>query len=220
MYKDWLKQLPAQVAVCPIQLPGRSTRFHEPPYHELHALIPDIAEAIRPLLDRPFVFMGHSMGALISFELARYVRKLYALEPVHLLMAGFHAPHMPDPGPIIHHLPDPEFMAELTKLNGTPKELIEHAELMELMLPMLKADFTLAEQYVYQQGEPFTCPITAFGGWQDPDISVKEIQGWKEQTTGAFRAYMLEGDHFFIHSQEKDVLRIIRAILEDLLRKY
>ncbi|MBA4494618.1 thioesterase II family protein [Paenactinomyces guangxiensis] len=218
MYKDWYKYMPAQVAVCPIQLPGRSNRFKEPCYTDLSALIPALAEAIRPYLDRPFTFFGHSMGALISFELARYIRKVYNLLPIHMFVAGYHAPQLPDPGAPIFHLPDNEFLSELEKMNGTPKELLEHKELMEIMLPLFRADFKLADTYTYRQDEPLACSITAFGGSQDPEVSIKHIQAWKEQTVSSFQVHILEGDHFFIHSQQDKILSIVSGFLSDLLK--
>lgn len=219
LYKDWADHLPEQIQVCPIQLPGRGNRFHEAAYTDLSTLLPDLAKEMRPFLDQPFVFFGHSMGALISFELTRYLRDKYDQLPCHLIVSGFHAPHLPDPGKPINHLPDDQFLAELEKMNGTPKELIQNRELMELLLPLLRSDFALCEGYRYTPGKPLGCPITALGGIRDPEADQFHIKAWSEQTSALFQAHMLEGDHFFIHSDREIVLAIVNDILQLELRK-
>ncbi|ASJ53772.1 putative thioesterase [Brevibacillus formosus] len=220
IYRDWQKKLPVQIGVCPVQLPGRSNRFLEPCYTDLSEMIRDLAEALLPYLNRPFAFFGHSMGTLVSFELARYLRKHYNLKPQHLFASGYHAPHLPDPGEAIHHLPDQEFLEGVRTMNGTPKEIFEDKEILDMLLPTLRADFTICETYRYQDEEPLEFGLTAIGGWQDPDFSVAHLEAWGDHTNAAFQTYILEGDHFFIHSQQDQVLTIVGSTLQNYLTGY
>ncbi|MGZ0049503.1 thioesterase II family protein [Brevibacillus gelatini] len=220
IYRDWQKKLPVQIGVCPVQLPGRSNRFTEPFHTDLSVLIRELAEALLPYLNRPFALFGHSMGALLSFELARYLRKHYGIKPLHLFAAGHHAPHLPDPGEAIHHLPDPEFLQGLRTLNGTPQELFDQAEneeILQMLLPMLRADFTICETYQYEDEEPLECGLTAIGGRQDPDVTVEHMEAWKKHTRASFHMHMLQGDHFFIHSEQKELLSIVESTLQSYL---
>ena len=212
-FQAWQQQLPDDIEVWPVQLPGRGIRYTEESFTELDALIDALSEAIHPYLDRPFFLFGHSMGALVSFELARYMQQQWNIEPDHLFVSGFHAPHLPDPNPPIYHLPDDEFLNEVIAMNGMPQELLTNREWLEAFLPFLRADFTLCERYRYREGRPLTCPLTAFGGEKDPEAQREHLEPWAEQTTGPFQLHILPGDHFFIHHQEAALLRTIAQIL-------
>lgn len=166
-----------------------------------------------PLLDKPFAIFGHSMGALIAYETVRTLRKLHGPMPVHLLVSGCFAPQLPDPC-YIHHLPQEEFVRELRRLNGMPKEILENQELMELVLPSLRADFTATETYVYNDEPPLSCSISVLGGWRDPLTTRESLEAWRIHTTGYFSMRMLPGDHFFIHSMQRLLLDLIVSELQ------
>jgi medium-chain acyl-[acyl-carrier-protein] hydrolase len=209
IYRTWWQSLPPLVEVRPVQLPGRENRLSEPPFTRVEPLVQAVAEALLPHLNLPFAFFGHSMGAVIAFELARKLRAVINLEPLHLFVAGRIAPHLIDLEPPTYNLPDPELIEELRRLNGTPREALEHPELMHLMLPLLRADFQLVQTYAYVDGAPLDCPVTAFGGLQDPEVSREELAAWREHTTGAFSLRMFEGDHFFLQAAQTQILQII-----------
>jgi medium-chain acyl-[acyl-carrier-protein] hydrolase len=149
------------------------------------------------------------MGGLVSFELARLLRKNYGKSPVHLFVSGHRAPQVPDPDPPIHALPELEFLEELRRLNGTPEVVLENTELMQLLLPALRADFAVIETYAYKPESPLDCPITAFGGLQDPKVSYDDLKVWQEQTNAAFSLHMLPGDHFFLQSAQPLLLQLL-----------
>lgn len=212
VFQSWPAGLPCGVEVCCLNLPGRGRRIAEAPFSELGPLIDEASRAVFPLLDKPFALFGHSMGALISFEMARTLRRQAGALPVHLFVSGCFAPHLPDPHPM-HHLPQKEFLAELRSLNGVPQEVLENDELMELVLPALRADFTATETYVHISEAPLSCPITAFSGAHDPLTTRELVQEWRVHTSSGFSFRMLPGDHFFLVSQHQLLLSIISSEL-------
>jgi len=212
IFRTWSDGLPADVEVCPVQLPGRGTRLMERPFTQLSPLIEALAQALVPFLDKPFAFFAHSLGALVSFELARRVRRQYGVHPLRLFVSAGRAPQIPHRGPRIHTLPDKEFLMELRRLNGTPSELLGHEELMEIMLPVLRADFALYETYLYSTEPPLNCPITAFGGLQDHRVSDSDLEAWSAQTSVSFSKRMFPGDHFFL--KQPLLLRVLSQELQ------
>lgn len=218
IYRGWGQLLPPGVDVWPVQLPGRGSRYRERPYTGFDALVSDVAEAIRPFADAPFCLFGHSLGALVSFELAHRLREDYDAEPLHLFVSGCRGPQFPRGGPTnIHHLPDDEFIAQLRELNGTPREVLDNPDLIQVMMETLRADFKLAETYQCSTDSKLSCPITALGGSEDDAAPQDGIEGWREQTTGPFDLWMLPGDHFFLHTAEPMVLNILSQQLKRLL---
>lgn len=217
-YRGWAGSLPGDVEVCPVQLPGRESRLREAPFETPGPLIQAIADALQPYLrDLPFVFFGHSMGAMISFELARELRRRGQTPPLHLFVSGRRAPQVPDTEEPIHALPEPQFIERLRELNGTPEEVLQHAELMKLLIPVLRADFSVNETYAYTEEEPLDMGISCFGGLGDKEVSRDDCAVWKEQTRGRFRLRMLPGDHFFVHSAKDMILESVARDLAEVL---
>jgi medium-chain acyl-[acyl-carrier-protein] hydrolase len=217
VYREWTRYLPASVEVVPIEYPGRGGRLSEPPFNVLSKLLQALHPEIVPLLDVPFAFFGHSMGASIAFELCRILRKQDGMLPRRLFVSGRRAAQVPDNDPLTYDLPRDEFLAEVRRLNGTPPEVLEHEELMELMMPLLRADFQLVQTYEYLPERPLDCPITAYGGLGDLDVPRDSIQGWKMQTSGDFRLRMLPGDHFFLKSSQDLLLDSVAAEIDLIL---
>jgi len=215
LYRGWANPIPSTVEVVPVELPGRGKRLTEPPLRSLPALIEELTPILLPLLDLKFALFGHSMGAMIAFELARELRRRNAPQPEHLFVAGRPAPQIPDEYPATYNLPDDEFKAAMQRLNGTPAEVLEHSELMDLMLPLLRADFELVQTYQYLDDAPLSCPITAYGGLQDEDVTREQLLAWQEQTRARFSLHMLPGDHFFLRSANRLLLELLA---KDLFR--
>jgi medium-chain acyl-[acyl-carrier-protein] hydrolase len=217
IFRSWAERLPDAVEVCPVQLPGREGRLGEAPFTRLAPLIQTLALVLQPYLDMPFAFFGHSMGALVSFELARLLQKQASQSPQYLLVSAYGAPQLPGTAPSIYHLPDAAFLEEIRRLEGTPEQILQNPELMQLLMPTLRADFELCGTYNYMHGEPLDCPISAFGGIQDAAISRKELEAWRAQTRRAFQLRMFFGNHFFIHSAQQSLLQAITQDLSQLL---
>ncbi|MDX2229704.1 MAG: alpha/beta fold hydrolase [Leptolyngbyaceae cyanobacterium bins.349] len=204
--------LPAWIEMWAIQLPGRSDRFKEAPIYQLSSLVQLLFPHLQPHLDRPFAFWGHSMGALLSFEVARTLRTERHISPCHLFVSGRRAPHLPDRLPHLHTLADQEFLAELHRFNGTPSKVLNHPELMQLLLPCLRADFSICGTYVYVDQAPLECWIAAFAGTQDSSEPPELLEGWRLQTRSQFSLQVLPGDHFFPFTSP-ELLRTIVTML-------
>jgi medium-chain acyl-[acyl-carrier-protein] hydrolase len=211
-FRSWQQILPDTIEVCPVQLPGRGARIIEPPCTEINKLIRLAGEALAPHLDKPFAFFGHSMGALIGFELAYHLLREYNAQPIHLFVSGRCSPQTMSK-PV-----DPELDSTLQEMlrsnNGTPDEALENPELMELVLPVLRADMALCRSHDYTPQPPFDFPITAFGGLDDHGVPRHAIEGWREHTTGPFALRMLPGDHFFLNRSSR--LPLLEAISKEL----
>lgn len=212
-FRDWTAQLPSFIEVCPIELPGRGSRFQEPPYTRLTPLIQDLTQALLPHLNIPFAFFGHSMGALVSFELTQFLSQTYKLTPVCLAVAGRPAPHLSNRSNPIHTLPDSEFLEKIRDLNGTPEPVLANAELMQILLPTLRADFAVIETCAYTPQPLLSCAIATFGGLHDPKVSCADLEAWREHTCSTFLLHLFPGDHFFIHSAQSQLLSVLEKIL-------
>ncbi len=216
VFRTWAESLPKNIEICPVELPGRGIQMKSSPFTRMEALVNAIAPIFLPYLDKPFAFFGHSMGGLVSFELARHLRKEYAKKPIRLFVSASRAPQIPSPKPPIHALPEAEFFQELRRLNGTPASVLENTELMQILAPILRADFAVLETYVYTQKPSFEFPITAFGGLEDQEVTLQELGGWREQTQNSFQLQLFSGDHFFIHSAQSLLLENLAKYLKTI----
>lgn len=212
-FERWVDVLPNTVEICPIELPGRRRRFREPLYKRLDLLITDLSLAIVPYLDKPFIFFGHSMGGLVSFELTRLLREKYNVSPVHLLISARSATQLPPSKPPIHNLDDEAFKQEVIRLGGTPQALLDNKEMLDLIIKTLKADFEVIETHTYQPETPLNIPLTVFGGANDLEVTPEELAAWEEQTSANFSLKMFEGGHFFIEEQRSLLLNLVSNIL-------
>lgn len=199
IYRHWGQKLPDGVEVYSVELPGHGSRLTELPLTNLNLIVTTLAEMMQPLLDKPLACFGHSLGGLLAFEVIQHLRRTQQVVPQHLWVAAARAPHLPNEKPMIHALPDADFVTEIRRYNGTPAEILNNSEFMSLLLPALRADFALLETYRYQPCVPLPCPITAFWGDADTTISPEAIAAWKQQTNQTFRLQRFPGDHFFVH---------------------
>jgi len=212
-FRDWADHLPPEVEVCAVQLPGRESRFKERPYTRLVDLVHDLAGALTTDSTLPYAFFGHSMGALVAFELAHELRRRNQLGPELLMVSGCPGPRLRDPDPPIHDLPEPDFLQELRNLNGTPEPVLANQELLQLLIPLLRADFEACETYEYVPAKPLACPIVAFGGTEDPDLSHEDIAAWSYETAGSFTQRMFPGDHFYLLDRPAALMRQVSTHL-------
>jgi medium-chain acyl-[acyl-carrier-protein] hydrolase len=208
VFRNWFNFFPSEIDICPIQYPGREQRMNESQFTSLPPLVDTLAEALLPELDIPFAFFGHSLGALISFELARLLQKK-GITPINLFLSSYRAPTIQDKEAPSYLLPDCEFVEKLYKNNGTPASVLENRELMNLLLPTIRGDFSISETYVYLPSVPLNCPISAFGGIEDPDVKYDDLKLWQEQTINSFSVCMFPGDHFYIRNNPGSIINLI-----------
>ena len=212
-YFSWSKYLPADIELCPIRLPGRESRLKERPFSSLDPLVDELASALLPYLNKPFAIFGHSMGALISFELLKRLEGRYSSASTHLFVSSRRAAHLPDPDPPVHQLKDSDLVAAVqSRYNGIPQVVLQNEDLLQLLLPMLRADFTLLGTYQYQGGK-LACPITAFGGQQDSQVTQADLAAWRGLTSSSFRLRIFQGGHFYLQNAQSALLQ---AIVSDL----
>jgi medium-chain acyl-[acyl-carrier-protein] hydrolase len=214
-YRSWREPLAsAGVAVCPVQLPGRENRFREAPYRRLEPLVDALVPALAPHLYAPFALFGHSMGALVAFEVTRALRSRGLPTPFELHVSGRIAPQLTDPRGRLHDLPDAELVARLRALGGVPPAVLDDADLMRLGLRVLRADLAVNETYRYVREAPLDVTITAWAGAADPKVDEHEVRAWAQETRTAFRARTLAGGHFFIVTARSVLLRQLVADLQ------
>jgi len=159
------------------------------------------------------------MGALVSFELACRLRSQGTVGPLHMIVSGHRAPHLPDRHPPVHDLPDQEILARVRSLGGTPEEALQNSELMDMYLPLLRADFAVCETYVYEHREPLTCSVTALGGTTDSYVSRQDLSAWRSHTRSSFSLHMFPGSHFFLQAVQGLVLRVLAQDIRQVLRQ-
>ena len=218
VFRPWQRHFSSEVSLWLAHLPGRGKRIAEPRFNCLKELVEVLAGAIVPILWENYGFWGHSMGALISFELARELRRRSHALPRALFVSGHRAPQVPALAPPAFNLPEEDFISELKRLNGTPRELLEDPEALKLFLPTLRADFQTTETYAYQPEDPLACAIYAYGGLEDRDVPAGSLRAWRHQTSGKFTARMFRGDHFFIHSSSANLIHVLsRDVQEEFL---
>jgi medium-chain acyl-[acyl-carrier-protein] hydrolase len=196
-FAGWTAELPSTVELRPVRLPGRLDRLHEPPFTSMAPLVETLADELEPTLTSPFAMFGHSMGALVAYELARELRRRGARRPAGLFVASCGAPHLPRRAPPLRALPDDRFISELRRLDGIPEELARSDELLELVLPALRADIVLCEEYAWAPEPPLDVPISVFGGASDPRVLADDLTAWHDHTEAAFVQRTVAGNHFF-----------------------
>lgn len=215
VFRAWCDELPKKVEVVSIRLPGRENRIDESPLGSLDCLVEALYENIISLLDKPYAFFGHSNGALICYKLAlRLQRSRFSGVPKLLILSAKCPPHVMSKKENLSLLPDDEFLAKLSELNGTPKELLENREMMDLLLPMLRADFSLGENLDFEPDVILKCPATVFYSRED-NISFQKITAWQDLFSEKISFHEFSGGHFFIHEQRAQLL----AVLSEELNK-
>lgn len=197
-YLSWKKQFCNEVELVLVQPPGRGSRIQEKAHECMQGYINELLMHQNYMTSAPYILFGHSLGARVVFELASQFTAKGLPSPISLIASGSRAPHINNRKAHTFDLPDEVFIEEIAKLNGTPNEIIENKEMMSLLLPLLRADFKIAETYLAKKlSLPF--PIIVFSGDSDPSINYEEIEAWRELSKFDVEINILKGDHFFIN---------------------
>ena len=217
MFREWRDILPGQVDVLGVRYPGRETLMRQPPLRDMQELVASLQVALEPLFDRPFAFFGHSMGSWVAFELARGLARAKQSEPSILFVSARRAPHVAERHPPIGELEDQALIeAVQERYGGIPDAVLAEPELLALVLPALRADLQLLEAYQFSADQPLSCPIQAYGGERDSQVTREDIRAWGEHTSGPFGQLSFSGSHFFLNEPAGPRLRasIAQAILQ------
>ncbi|WP_406728668.1 alpha/beta fold hydrolase [Streptomyces sp. GD-15H] len=219
VFRGWGADLPEDVEAFGVQPPGREDRFHEPPFTSVDALLDALLLDLLPYLDRPFAFFGHSMGALICWEAAQRLRSMRAPSPVRIIVSGCRAPHRhKSHAPADLDLSEAGLIDKLRRLNGTPEELLHSADFRRFLLPTFRADVQLFATYAHRAEHSLNCPVTAFGGIEDPRVREDQIRAWGDLTTGPCDVRMFPGGHLFLNETRASVVRAVARALTDAPR--
>jgi surfactin synthase thioesterase subunit len=216
-FQQWQAHCDPTIQVCPLQLPGRGIRFGEAPYDNWSGLIADLGQMLCAQGPLPFAFFGHSFGALVAFELTRYCQQHKFTMPQRLIVSGSAAPQNRGVNCDLADLDDEALINTLIAYKGTPPEVLEHRELMELILPTVRADFNLVSAYQYRPNQLLDIPIAVFAGRQDTDIKVEQVNDWRAETCGPVNITWYDGDHFFINSEWTKVVSDVNRELLTML---
>lgn len=216
IYQSWPEYLPEFVELIAIEPPGRGRRMQEPAFDSMKALVQELSGALRSQIERPYVVLGHSMGSRIGLNtLCELDRAGYPL-PLHFIASGSAPPHITKKRKKIHMLSDDELIKELQSYNATPDEVLNNKELMEIYLPLLRADFAVAEEELIPNLPPLNCNATVFGGINDSRVSEGDCFAWQEYFSPPIEVSIFEGGHFFIDSARNEVMRKVSKIINTL----
>lgn len=214
VYRQWGLGLPSTVEVAAVQLPGRADRLKEPPVADIPSLVDALVSNLAPHFEGRFAFFGHSMGAVLAHELAHALRDRGLPLPCHLILSGRRAPTAPNPFPPLSHLPDGVFVTEINRrYGGIAPEILQHQDVLDLLLPCLRADIAALEGFVLPLRPPLDIPIAAFGGDNDSQTPVKALEPWRLETTAGFDVRVFPGGHFYMDPLREKVLAEVQAIL-------
>ncbi len=214
-FTDWAELLPDNIELCIVQLPGRETRLREPLLSDMKQLADILVEELHPFMDRPFAFFGHSMGAMVCYEVARRLNNKGDALPYQLMLSARAAPQLQDLSEALRFLDNDAFIARLHDLYGAvPEAIRQSAELQQVFLPILRADVTLLETHPHDAGEPLSCPVTVMGGSNDPAISAAMLAGWQQLCSEKFSQHEFAGGHFYLHAQRE---KVVALVVEKLL---
>lgn len=204
LFREWQNDVPPGTEVLAVALPGREGRIAEKPVTQLHTLV-DMLVKVLPT-DLPFAFFGHSLGAIVGFELARQLHERRMPVPQHLFISASSAPHLCRRSISRAQLGDAELLRLLEGFGGTPREVLEHPELRAMVLATLRADFNLIDEYSVPDGYTARLPITAYGGTVDHNVSFDRIMAWDRWGTDDFSFHPFEGDHFYLIRQRRPLI--------------
>jgi medium-chain acyl-[acyl-carrier-protein] hydrolase len=213
-WNAWTAPLAGAAEIAGLRPPGRESRLREPPLRRGEPIVADLLPRLEPHLSRPYALAGHSLGALLAFELARAIRARGWPAPTALVVTGARAPDQPRREPDLHGLPDAEFLTELERrYQGIPPAVRAEPELLALLLPVMRADLEVFETYSHAPGPPLEVPILALGGRSDPHVAPAELEAWRTHTAAAFAAELFPGGHFFVQSELPAVAARVRRFL-------
>ncbi|WP_143870278.1 thioesterase II family protein [Catenovulum sediminis] len=218
IFHPWRALLKDNIDLALVQLPGRGARFSEPAINDIELLSEQLFAAIRPHFSKPYFIFGHSMGGMLAYELVKRIEQAHLPMPQQLILSATRPPQVAYQDKT-YHLPQAEFVEKLKTLNGTPDEILQNKELMALLLPMLKADFELAENFYQPNPTKIHCPTHVLCGTQDTRVPKKMLSKWSEVIAANCQFSEIPGGHLFLETATEALLRVINTELQAQLEK-
>ena len=218
IYPNWGKLLSDDIEIIAAQPPGRSLRLGEDAHTDMADIIDEFMESAELFDNKPYIFFGHSLGSRIAFALELRIQSKNLPLPLHIIASGSCAPHLPFDGKITYNLPCDEFKGRLKDLNGTPKEILQNQDFMNMLIPLLRADFKIAETYQSEK-IAINCPMTILGGTEDTDISLEKLHAWGELSIFPVNISVITGDHFFINTNTAAVIDEVSKVGDSVLKQ-
>ncbi|MFI9833539.1 thioesterase II family protein [Streptomyces sp. NPDC051913] len=208
-YGAW--RLPADLAaeVWAVQFPGREDRAGETPLRSIASMVDALRVAAEPLLDRPFAFFGHSMGALLAFELARTLRAAGRPAPARLFLSGMRAPDLPSWRPAASVLDDEALLRRLNEIAGPSASALRDRDVLLWLAPAMRADFAACEGYRYRRQSPLSVPTRLLTARDDAEVRVDEVAAWRRHCAAAAPVRVFEGGHLYLLDRRAEVLALI-----------
>lgn len=212
-FRNWGASLSPHLQVIPVQLPGREQRFTEIAFDDLNLLVECLYEVLSPYLDVPYAFFGHSMGALIAFELAHFCMAKNTRLPEKLFLSSYRAP-------VVRHDPyrdltDEKIFKRISRLNGIPQDVLDNEEFKNLFMPLFRADYRLCRSYRYQERAQLPCSMKVYAGTSDV-VPLNDLMAWRHKTSGNFNSELFHGNHFYLKESQKELLSDIQQELKGL----
>jgi medium-chain acyl-[acyl-carrier-protein] hydrolase len=222
-FHPWCRSLRPHIEVFAAQLPGRESRLREAPLRTLHEIVEPLTAAVAAVADRPLVVFGHSLGAVLAYEVVHRLSRGSHIDAAALIVSGRPAPHLPSRAPRLAHLPPREIVFRIAKMYGNiPEALLQEPEFVTMLGRVLQSDLEVLEQYHRLDAEPLSCAIAAYGGDDDDLVSRSELESWREHARGSFRCVQMPGDHFYFKTPagQHSLLAEVRECCEAAARAY
>lgn len=213
-FHSWAAAAPPGVEVVALQYPGRGRLTNMSPCTNLADILDEVSATLRSFVDVPYYFFGHSMGATVSYELARRLQAASGSTPRALFLSARAAPNSGRPRNSWHLLPEDAFLQRVLAFGGMRPEILQSPEMLKFVLAIVRADLTALDTWTYEEGQPLKNPIVALGGDRDPDVNVHDLEGWRAHTSGHFERHIMSGGHFYIQDHLTQIMKIIGRVIE------
>ncbi|MDQ0175270.1 thioesterase II family protein [Bacillus chungangensis] len=217
VYSKWKKLINPLIELKEIELPGRGYKMKEPLLDNMPEMVENIFKEMKNEIKPPYALFGHSMGALITYELYKKLKKAGYPAPVHMFISGKKSPQVAIKDLKLYHLPEDEFIDHILKYNGTNESVFKNKELASLFIPILRADFKIVETYKFDHTDDrLDCDISVFGGTEDRTVDWDDLLQWQEVAKKKCNFYSFKGGHFFINEHTEEVVNQINRIINNI----
>ncbi|MDH5231846.1 MAG: thioesterase domain-containing protein [Gammaproteobacteria bacterium] len=220
IFDSWRDQIDSHIELLAYELPGRGSRFCEPAFYSLEHILEELTFEVEKYLDKPIALFGHSNGSLIAYELAYILQTRFNKVCDHVFLSARKSASIAHKGKHLHSLNDESLISELRTLGGTPEEVLNNADLLSIILPIIRADFSISETYCFKNRLELHSNYSLFRGSEDHHVNIEQLIRWRELFSGFGQEYVFPGDHFFIHSHQHQLVNKINESLTTMVNGF